>query len=230
MNGLLLGALAVGGGFLIGSIPFGVLVSRIFFHRDIRAAGSGNIGAANALRTLGKTAAAGVLVLDALKGALPVLAVMHGGGPEELAVAAGLAAVIGHCYSPFLGGRGGKGVATSYGAVWALAWPAAIAFTIVWIAAIVAAGYSSAASMLASLAMPFALWFMLGRTGMVYGIVSALIVVYKHRANIARLRAGTEPTLSFGKHPQTEKSVVPEAGAKSSSAAESTVASRKALS
>jgi len=207
VNAIALGALAVVGGFLVGSIPFGVLVSRIFFHRDIRAEGSGNIGAANALRTLGKKAGAAVLVLDALKGALPVLAVTAGGGAEAIAVLAGLAAVIGHCYSPFLRGRGGKGVATSYGVIWALAWPAAVAFTIVWIATIVAVGFSSVASMLASAAMPFALWFMLGRAGLVYGLASAILVIYKHRENIARLRAGTETTLSFGKKAKPGASV-----------------------
>ncbi len=195
MNAIVLGALAVGGGFLVGSIPFGVLVSRLFFHRDIRAEGSGNIGAANALRTLGKKAAAAVL------------AVIASGGAEMLAVLAGLAAVIGHCYSPFLRGRGGKGVATSYGVIWALAWPAAVAFTIVWIATIVAVGFSSVASMLASAAMPFALWFMLGRAGLVYGVASAILIVYKHRENIARLRAGTETTLSFGKKTKPGASV-----------------------
>lgn len=199
MNAVALGALAAAGGFLIGSIPFGVIVGRIFFRRDIRAEGSGNIGAANALRTLGRKGAAGVLVLDALKGAIPVIAVQAAGGSTALAALGGAAAVAGHCYSPFLRGRGGKGVATSYGAIWALAWPAAVAFTLVWIATVIAAGYASVASMLASAVMPFALWFVIGRPGLIYGIVSALFIVFKHRANIARLRAGTENPLSFGR-------------------------------
>jgi glycerol-3-phosphate acyltransferase PlsY len=194
---ILLGAVGVIGGFIIGAIPFGVIVGRVFYGRDIRSAGSGNIGAANALRTLGKKGAAVVLVLDALKGALPVVLVGLAGGSTVLAALGGGAAVIGHCSSPFLRGRGGKGVATSYGVIWALAWPAAVAFTLVWIAAIIALGYSSVASMLASAAMPLALWFMLGRTGLVYGIVSAVFIVYKHGANLARLRAGTETPLSL---------------------------------
>jgi glycerol-3-phosphate acyltransferase PlsY len=201
VNPLALGALGVAGGFLIGAIPFGVIVSRVFYHRDIRAAGSGNIGAANALRTLGKKGAAGVLVLDALKGALPVVALKLSGGSTALAALGGAAAVVGHCYSPFLGGRGGKGVATSYGVVWALAWPAAVAFTLIWLSTVIAVGYSSVASMLASAAMPFALWFMLGRSGLIYGIFSALLVIFKHRENLGRLRAGTENTLSFGPKP-----------------------------
>jgi glycerol-3-phosphate acyltransferase PlsY len=199
VNPVLLGALATAGGFALGSIPFGVIVARAFYRRDIRAEGSGNIGAANALRTLGKKGAAGVLVLDALKGALPVAAVTLSGGPPSIAALGGIAAVLGHCYSPLLGGRGGKGVATSYGAIWALSWPAAVAFTLVWVATVIAVGYASVASMLASAVMPFALWFMLGRAGLIYGIASALLIVYKHRENLVRLRAGTENPLSFDK-------------------------------
>jgi glycerol-3-phosphate acyltransferase PlsY len=194
-----LGVLAVAAGFAIGSIPFGVIVARAFYRRDIRAEGSGNIGAANALRTLGKKGAAGVLVLDALKGAIPVAVLTHIGAPTAIAALGGAAAVLGHCYSPLLGGRGGKGVATSYGAIWALSWPAGVAFTLIWVATIVAVGYASVASMLASVLMPFALWFMLGRAGLIYGVASALLIVFKHRGNLARLRAGTENPLSFGR-------------------------------
>jgi glycerol-3-phosphate acyltransferase PlsY len=197
VNSIGLAALAVAGGFVIGSIPFGIIVGRFFYRRDIRAEGSGNIGAANALRTLGKKGAAVVLVLDALKGALPVVAVMLAGGSTAIAALGGFAAVLGHCYSPLLGGRGGKGVATSYGVIWALAWPAAAAFTLVWIATVIAVGYASVASMLASAVMPFALWFMLGRAGLIYGIVSAAFIMFKHRENLGRLRAGTENTLSL---------------------------------
>ena len=197
MNPYVVAAIALVGGFWIGAVPFGVLVGRLFYRRDIRAEGSGNIGAANALRTLGRKGAAVVLLLDALKGALPVFLVTLTGGSTAVAALAGGAAVLGHCFSPFLRGRGGKGVATSYGVVWALAWPAAVAFTLIWIATIVAVGYSSVASMLASAVMPFALWFMIGRSGLVYGIVSALFIVYKHRENLARLRAGTENRLQL---------------------------------
>jgi len=194
-----LGVLAVAAGFAIGSIPFGVIVARAFYRCDIRAEGSGNIGAANALRTLGKKGAAGVLMLDALKGAIPVAVLTHTGAPAAIAALGGAAAVLGHCYSPLLRGHGGKGVATSYGAIWALSWPAGVAFTLIWLATLIAVGYASVASMLASALMPFALWFMLGRAGLVYGIASALLIVYKHRENLARLRAGTENPLSFGR-------------------------------
>ncbi len=199
MNSFAVAALAVIGGFWIGAIPFGVIVGKLVFGRDIRSEGSGNIGAANALRTLGKAGAALVLVLDALKGAIPVAAVTFAGGSTAVAALGGAAAVLGHCFSPFLRGRGGKGVATSYGAIWALAWPAGVAFTVLWLATVIAVGYASVASLTASALMPFALWFMLGRAGLVYGIASALFIAYKHRENIGRLRRGTENPLRFGR-------------------------------
>lgn len=195
MNLGVLGALALAGGFALGSIPFGVVVSRLFFKRDIRAEGSGNIGAANALRTLGKGGAIAVLVLDGLKGALPVIIASALGAPKAIAVLGALAAVLGHCYSPFLRGKGGKGVATSFGAIFALAWPAGVAFMLIWIAVVIVSGFASAASLLASIAMPFALWFMIGQWGLVYGVISALVIIFKHRENLGRLRAGTENTL-----------------------------------
>jgi glycerol-3-phosphate acyltransferase PlsY len=189
-----LAAALVVASFVLGSIPFGVLISRTFYRRDIRAQGSGNIGAANALRTLGKRGAVAVLVLDALKGALPVLAGRALGNDTVAAVAA-LAAVAGHCFSPFLGFRGGKGVATSFGAVVALAWPAGVVFAVVWLATVVACGYASAASMLASAAMAPVLWYTNGASGGLYGLASALLIVVMHRANLERLRAGTESVL-----------------------------------
>jgi len=180
--------------FFIGAVPFGVIVSRMFYKRDLRASGSGNIGAANALRTLGKRGAIAVLLLDALKGAAPVLlTVPH----YEQAAAVGFAAVLGHCFSPFLAFRGGKGVATSLGVIFALAWPAGLAFMLVWIAFAIGLGYASVSSMAASIAMPYALWFIIGGPGMWYGIASALLVVAMHRQNIERLRTGTENRLSL---------------------------------
>ncbi len=191
-----LAAAVVIGSFFAGAIPFGILISRAFYRRDIRAAGSGNIGAANALRTLGKRGAVAVLVLDGLKGALAVVAGRALGG-DGLAVAAALAAVAGHCFSPFLHFRGGKGVATNFGAVIALAWPAGIAFGIVWLAAVTLTGFASLGSMLASIAMLLVLGFFIGLPGTIYGGLSAILIVVMHRANLARLRAGTENTLSL---------------------------------
>jgi len=192
-----LGALVAA--FAIGAIPFGVVVSRLFFRRDIRSEGSGNIGAANALRTLGKRGAVAVLVLDALKGAGAVWLGRAVGG-DAVAVAAALLAVIGHCYSPFLGLRGGKGVATSFGAVLALAWPAGLVFAGVWLAIVIVSGYSSVGSLTASVAMIPALWLLMGPPGSAYGTLAAVVIVAKHRENLARLRAGTESVLPlFGR-------------------------------
>ncbi|HZO92855.1 MAG TPA: glycerol-3-phosphate 1-O-acyltransferase PlsY [Candidatus Baltobacteraceae bacterium] len=182
--------------FAVGSIPFGVLVSRAFYGTDIRSAGSGNIGAANALRTLGRRGGIAVLVLDALKGFAPTLAASALGGPPAGAVAA-LLSVAGHCWSPFLGGRGGKGVATHFGAVFALWWPAGFAFALVWLAVVLASGFASLGSMLASVAMAAVLWFGLGTVGVVYGVVSALLIIARHRENLERLRRGTENRLSL---------------------------------
>jgi glycerol-3-phosphate acyltransferase PlsY len=185
--------------FAIGAIPFGVLISRVFFRRDIRREGSGNIGAANALRTLGKRGAIAVLVLDALKGALAVWLGRAVGG-DALAAVAGLLAIIGHCFSPFLGGRGGKGVATALGAVFALAWPAGLVFVAVWLAVVIATGYSSAGSLSATIAMIPFLALMIGSAGSAFATLAAVIIVAKHRENLARLRAGTESVLPlFGR-------------------------------
>jgi len=192
-NLLALAALVVAS-FFLGAIPFGVLVSRTFYRRDLRTAGSGNIGAANALRTLGRRGAVAVLVLDALKGALPVIAGRALGG-ESLAACAAFAAVAGHCFSPFLRFRGGKGVATNLGAIVTLAWPAGLAFALVWLGAVLIWGYASAASMAASIAVIPVLWYTIGAAGGLYGLAGAILIVVMHRANLARLQAGTENPL-----------------------------------
>ena len=202
MNEALAVAISVVVAFAVGSVPFGVLISRAFYGTDIRQAGSGNIGAANALRTLGRRGAIVVLALDALKGFAPALAAGALGGPLA-ASAAALAAIVGHCWSPFLGFKGGKGVATAFGALFALWWPAGLAFVVVWIAAVVATGYASVGSMLASIAMAPVLWFVLGPIGLAYGILSAILIVTRHRENIERLRRGTENRLSLLKAKRT---------------------------
>lgn len=202
MNEALAVAISVVVAFAVGSVPFGVLISRAFYGTDIRQAGSGNIGAANALRTLGRRGAIVVLALDALKGFAPALAAGALGGPLA-ASAAALAAIVGHCWSPFLGFKGGKGVATAFGALFALWWPAGLAFVVVWIAAVVATGYASVGSMLASIAMAPVLWFGLGPIGLAYGILSAILIVTRHRENIERLRRGTENRLSLLKAKRT---------------------------
>jgi glycerol-3-phosphate acyltransferase PlsY len=192
--------------FLIGAIPFGLIVGRVFYDTDVRRAGSGNIGAANALRTLGKRGAVAVLVLDGLKGAVPVLIAERVAGPAlmmPVACAVAFAAILGHCYSPFLRGKGGKGVATAFGALWALSWPAGATFTLVWLAALIATGFASVASMAASIATPFVLWYFIGAPGLAYGAATAALIVYAHRQNLARLVAGTENALPiFSKGPK----------------------------
>jgi acyl phosphate:glycerol-3-phosphate acyltransferase len=202
VNEALAVAISVVVAFAVGSVPFGVLISRAFYGTDIRQAGSGNIGAANALRTLGRRGAIVVLALDALKGFAPALAAGALGGPLA-ASAAALAAIVGHCWSPFLGFKGGKGVATAFGALFALWWPAGLAFVVVWIAAVVATGYASVGSMLGSIAMAPVLWFGLGPIGLAYGILSAILIVTRHRENIDRLRRGTENRLSLLKAKRT---------------------------
>jgi acyl phosphate:glycerol-3-phosphate acyltransferase len=179
------------GAFLIGSIPFGYLVGRLFYRTDIRKQGSGNIGAMNALRSLGTGGAVSVLLLDALKGFAPALmAVSH----SQLlgAIAAG-GAVLGHCFTPWLGFRGGKGVATSFGALFALCWPAGLTAVAGWIAGAALTRYSSVGSMLGSVLAPFAVWFVTGSPAeTLFAIFAAVLILYTHRENIGRLRAGTE--------------------------------------
>ena len=190
--------------FAIGSIPFGYIVGRLFFRTDIRKQGSGNIGAMNALRTLGKAGAAAVLLLDALKGFAPTLFVLiffrdrldiEGLPPsnEILASLVATGAVLGHCFSPWLRFKGGKGVATSFGALFALCWAAGLVAVGGWAAGALLSGYSSVGSMLGSLLAPFAIWAFGGSLPEIaYGVFAALLILFTHRENIGRLRAGTE--------------------------------------
>lgn len=183
-------ALALVFGYLLGSIPFGLLLTRAAGLGDVRKIGSGNIGATNVLRTGNKALAAATLLLDALKGTAAVLiAGIYG---PQLAIAAGFAAFLGHLFPVWLGFRGGKGVATYLGVVVALVWQAAILFAAVWLAVAAITRYSSLAALFAALAVPLAAWWM----GLVdYAIVLAvmsLIVFVKHRANISRLLSGKE--------------------------------------
>jgi glycerol-3-phosphate acyltransferase PlsY len=187
-----LGAAAVVAAFLIGSIPFGYLIGKVAFRTDIRREGSGNIGAMNALRTLGKRGAASVLVLDALKGFVPAFIAVRAGMPD-LAACVAAAAVLGHCFSPWLGWRGGKGVATSFGAVFAFSWLAGLLTAAAWTAGAGTTRYSSVGSMVGSVLTPVFVWFTTrSPSETIYAGLAALLVIYLHRGNIARLRAGTE--------------------------------------
>jgi acyl phosphate:glycerol-3-phosphate acyltransferase len=178
------------GSFLVGSIPFGYLIGRFAYRTDIRKQGSGNIGAMNALRTLGKKGAVAVLLLDAAKGVVPVL-LAHG---QPLASIAAACAVLGHCFSPWLGWKGGKGVATAFGAIFALCWPAGLAVVAAWIVgALVLTRYSSVGSMLANVVAPFALYyFSHSIPETLFGAFVGALILWTHRENIGRLRAGTE--------------------------------------
>lgn len=180
--------------FLLGSLPFGLIVARVLFKTDIRSQGSGNIGAANAARTLGRGAGALVLGLDALKGFVPTILAQYVGG-LPLALFAGFLAIIGHCYSPWMRFRGGKGVATELGVLFGLAWQAALIFIGVWILAVLATGFASVGSLLASLASIGALWLFLDVRAAIYGACVVCVIAWRHRENIVRLFEGRENRL-----------------------------------
>jgi glycerol-3-phosphate acyltransferase PlsY len=180
--------------YLAGSIPFGVLIARALGLGDLRKIGSGNIGATNVLRTGNKGAAAATLLLDAAKGAVAVLIARHYAG-ETAAMLAGLAAFLGHLFPVWLGFRGGKGVATFLGVVLALAWPVGLACCATWLATALASRYSSLAALVSAVSAP--VWFLLlgPREAAWLGLVLAALVILRHRQNIARLRAGSEPRI-----------------------------------
>ncbi|HTG38233.1 glycerol-3-phosphate 1-O-acyltransferase PlsY [Sphingomonas sp.] len=180
-------------GYLLGSIPFGVLLTRMAGAGDLRAIGSGNIGATNVLRTGRKGLAAATLLLDALKGAVAVWIVAAALPGLEAVTAA--AAFAGHCYPVWLRFRGGKGVATLMGIALALSGPVAAVYAIVWLGLLAIVRISSVAGMLAAVSAPVsAAWF--GRFDLVMLLIGlALIVLWKHRANIERLLSGNEPRI-----------------------------------
>ncbi len=176
--------------YLLGSIPFGLILTRLGGAGDLRAIGSGNIGATNVLRTGRKDLAAATLLLDALKGAA---AVMIGGAllPEGAVIAA-FGAFLGHIAPVWLRFRGGKGVATFLGALFALHWPTGLAFCVIWLGAAAAWRYSSLSALLASLCAPFLLCAF-GRCDLSPPIaLMTALLWWKHRENVARLRAGAE--------------------------------------
>ncbi len=188
MSYILIVALAFG--YLLGSVPFGLLFTRAAGLGDVRSIGSGNIGATNVLRTGNKKLAAVTLLFDVLKGTVAVLvAGIYG---HDAAMAAGVGAFLGHLYPVWLGFKGGKGVATYLGVLIALAWKAALVFAVVWIAVAFLLRYSSAAALLAAIAVPVAL-LLLGQQplAIMFALLSVLLFL-KHRTNISRLMAGTE--------------------------------------
>ena len=194
-SAMLIAVLATAFGYFCGSVPFGLLLTRGAGLGDVRAIGSGNIGATNVLRTGRKDLAAATLILDALKGTAAVLiarSVAGETGALTAAAFAGLGAFLGHVFPVWLNFRGGKGVATLLGVLIGLAWPAAIVFALVWLAVAAITRYSSAAALAACLVATVAVAFLLpGRAVFVTALMSALLW-WTHRENIVRLRAGRE--------------------------------------
>lgn len=181
-------------GYLLGSIPFGVVITKLMGLGDLRQIGSGNIGATNVLRTGNKGAALATLVLDGGKGAVAVLIAraMAGGDAAQLA---GLAAFLGHLFPVWIGGRGGKGVATFLGTLLALAWPVGLAACATWLATALVSRISSLSALVAS-ATAFLWAALLGHGDLVILLVLlATLVFWRHLPNIERLKAGTEPRI-----------------------------------
>jgi glycerol-3-phosphate acyltransferase PlsY len=186
----MIAALAFAFGYLLGSIPFGLLLTRAAGGPDLRAIGSGNIGATNVLRTGNKALAAATLACDMLKGTLAVLAAARYG--VDPALAAALGAFLGHLFPVWLKFKGGKGVATYIGLLIGLHWPAALFFCAVWLAVAAAVRYSSLAALIASALTPLAIWYFgLPKVAALFLLLTVLLWVM-HRANIERLLNGTE--------------------------------------
>ena len=178
-------------GYLFGSIPFGLILTRLAGTQDLRSIGSGNIGATNVLRTGGKGLAAATLVLDALKGTAAVVLAGYLAGPNA-AMIAGLGAFLGHIFPVWLKFRGGKGVAVYIGILIGLFWPAALFFCLLWLATAFTTRYSSLSALIAAFVTPIALWGFDHLALASLAAVLTLLVFYMHRENIKRLQSGTE--------------------------------------
>jgi glycerol-3-phosphate acyltransferase PlsY len=186
-------------GYLCGTIPFGLLLTKMAGLGDVRKIGSGNIGATNVLRTGNRVVAALTLILDAMKGTFPVLAMTSFAGSTQAGILAGLAAFSGHLFPLWLGFKGGKGVATSIGVLFGLHWPLGVIFLAIWLAVAFLFRMSSLSALAASLLTP--LWaFLLGRTDLMLPVaILAAAIFVTHRANIARLMRGEEPPIHLSK-------------------------------
>ncbi len=186
-------ALAALFGYLLGSVPFGLLITRAAGLGDVRKIGSGNIGATNVLRTGNKGLAALTLLLDALKGTAAVL--IAGRYGPDLAIVAGFFAFLGHLFPVWLNFKGGKGVATYLGVLAGLMWKVALVFAAVWLTVALLLRYSSLAAIAAAVAVPLSLLLMGYQDFAIVFALMSLIAIVKHRANISRLLAGTEPRI-----------------------------------
>src|SRR5271163_1207471 len=178
-------------GYLFGSIPFGLVLTRLAGTADLRSIGSGNIGATNVLRTGHKGLAAATLLLDMLKGTAAVVISGYLGGPDAAMVAA-LGAFLGHLFPVWLKFKGGKGVAVYIGVLLGLFWPAALVFCLIWLATAVTSRYSSLSALVASFVTPIFLWWFGHLALAALFAVLTLLLFYMHRENIKRLQAGTE--------------------------------------
>ncbi|WOE73991.1 glycerol-3-phosphate 1-O-acyltransferase PlsY [Alterisphingorhabdus coralli] len=190
-------------GYAMGSIPFGMVLTRLAGAGDLRSIGSGNIGATNVLRTGRKGLAAATLLLDLAKGAVPVM-IAHALWPDSNgAIAAGAGAFIGHLYPVWLGFKGGKGVATLMGVCLGLSWMIGLAYAVVWLGTLALSRYSSLSGMLAAIVAPVvAITFSFPNYAMLLAGCAAL-VVWRHRDNIGRLIKGEEPKVGQGKKAQS---------------------------
>lgn len=190
--------LLVAGAYVLGAVPFGLLMVRLATGRDIRAEGSGNIGATNVFRIAGPALGVVVLLLDMAKGAVPVLVARQIGASPAVAVAMGLATIVGHNWPVFLKGKGGKGIATSYGVLLALSPVTGVIAAVIWVAAVAVTRFASLGSLLGVLSVPLAM-MVRGEpfAYVVFGVTAAVMGIYRHRANIRRLIAGEELPL-FG--------------------------------
>jgi glycerol-3-phosphate acyltransferase PlsY len=181
------------GGYLAGSIPFAIVVSRIMALPDPRTYGSKNIGATNVLRSGNRVAALVTMLGDVFKGWLAVMAVRLLGLPVELAALTGFAAFLGHCFPVWLRFKGGKGVATAAGVLMAFDWRLGLAVVVVWLAVAVITRYSSLAAIVAALFAPLATWHILGAGPVLAAVVAmSVLLVARHHANIAKLARGEE--------------------------------------
>jgi acyl phosphate:glycerol-3-phosphate acyltransferase len=183
--------------YLLGSIPFGLVLSRLAGHGDIRRIGSGSIGATNVLRTGSKGLAALTLLFDVGKGSAAVAIAQRWGA--QPALVAGLCVILGHMFPMWLGFRGGKGVATALGVLIALAWPVALVAGLIWLGVALYSRYSSLAALIAAVASAAIAPFLTGRAAAVLIAVIALLLILRHHANIRRLIAGRESRISFRK-------------------------------
>lgn len=195
--------------YLLGSVPFGLVVSKLLFRVDIREHGSGNIGATNAYRTLGPVAGVFVLTGDVLKAMIPVFAVRYflAGTPDAVPLASvvvGLVAILGHSYSIFLKFGGGKGMATAGGLILVL-WPMSAPILLgIWIAIIAVTRYVSLGSIVVAVLLPVLVYLMYPKTEyIIFALLAGLVIIFRHRSNIARLIAGEE--LKIGTQAEAEE-------------------------